>query len=125
DLATRLRDKETLARNAARRVEVLADQLSDEEAKSKKLQASLDSYRTQLATAETNVKNLEAITSNQKRDLTDANRSLGTLERDKQALAAQASRALAAVENRFEGIALTGRRVVFLVDMSGSMDLVD
>ena len=31
----------------------------------------------------------------------------------------------AATENRFAGIALTGRRVLFLVDMSGSMDLVD
>jgi sulfur relay (sulfurtransferase) DsrF/TusC family protein len=30
-----------------------------------------------------------------------------------------------AADARFEGIALTGRRVVFLVDMSGSMELVD
>ena len=35
------------------------------------------------------------------------------------------ARANAAAEQRFEGIALTGRNVVFLVDMSGSMDLVD
>jgi predicted nucleic acid-binding Zn-ribbon protein len=30
-----------------------------------------------------------------------------------------------AAENRFAGITLTGRRVIFLVDMSGSMELVD
>ena len=35
------------------------------------------------------------------------------------------SRAKRVADERFEGIALTGRRVVFLVDMSGSMDLVD
>jgi Mg-chelatase subunit ChlD len=34
-------------------------------------------------------------------------------------------RVKAAAEQRFEGIALAGRRVVFLVDMSGSMDMVD
>src|SRR5207249_895467 len=30
-----------------------------------------------------------------------------------------------AIENRFEGIALTGKRIIFLVDMSGSMELID
>jgi Mg-chelatase subunit ChlD len=35
------------------------------------------------------------------------------------------ARVKAAAENRFEGITLTGRRVVFLVDMSGSMEMVD
>lgn len=31
----------------------------------------------------------------------------------------------AEVENRFAGITLTGRKIVFMVDMSGSMDLID
>src|SRR5207248_7250898 len=47
------------------------------------------------------------------------------LQSERKVLADQARRAMAAVENRFEGIALTGRRVLFLVDMSGSMELVD
>jgi uncharacterized protein with von Willebrand factor type A (vWA) domain len=38
---------------------------------------------------------------------------------------ATANRRVAAAENRFAGIELTGKRVVFLVDMSGSMEQVD
>lgn len=37
----------------------------------------------------------------------------------------RANQAKAAVENRFAGITLTGRKVVFMVDMSGSMELTD
>src|SRR5207247_3191111 len=85
----------------------------------------IDSYRSKLTDAETHVQNLETIAADQKKDLSEATRNIGALQREKQSLADQASRALAAVENRFEGIALTGRRVVFLVDMSGSMELVD
>ena len=59
------------------------------------------------------------------RQLTEANRSAAALRDDKRALAEQVSRARADAENRFAGIALTGKRVVFLVDMSGSMELVD
>lgn len=40
-------------------------------------------------------------------------------------LEAVAKHLQAEVDNRFAGIALTGRRVVFLVDMSGSMERVD
>ena len=68
---------------------------------------------------------MSVLTANARRDLSSARQSIGVLNREKQALADQTSRALAAAENRFEGIALTGRRVVFLVDMSGSMELVD
>ena len=52
-------------------------------------------------------------------------RQLESLEEEKKALRAEAARHRAAADNRFAGIALTGRRVVFLVDMSGSMELVD
>jgi hypothetical protein len=52
-------------------------------------------------------------------------RQLETLEEEKKALRAEASRYRAAADNRFAGITLTGRRVVFLVDTSGSMELVD
>ena len=37
----------------------------------------------------------------------------------------ETAKARADAENRFAGIALTGKRVIFLVDMSGSMELVD
>src|SRR5207302_9991922 len=97
----------------------------DEEKHAKKLQGEIDSYRSKLSTTEARVQNLESSAANASKDLIDARQSIGALQREKQSFADQASRALAAVENRFEGIALTGRRVVFLVDMSGSMELVD
>jgi hypothetical protein len=125
DLELLLRDKDTQARKSSRRAENLAEQLQDEEARAKKLQREIDSYRSKLTDAEARVQNLETIAADQKKDLSEASRSIGALQRDKQSLADQASRALAAAENRFEGIALAGRRVVFLVDMSGSMELVD
>src|SRR5437588_1716493 len=125
DLELLLRDKESQARKHSRRAENLAEQLHDEEARARKLQGEMDIYRSKLTAAETRVQNLETIAADQKKNLSDATRSIGALQREKQSFADQASRALAAVENRFEGIALTGRRVVFLVDMSGSMELVD
>jgi chromosome segregation ATPase len=47
-----------------------------------------------------------------------ATRTLAALEKEKRALRVKE-------ESRFAGIALTGKRVIFLVDMSGSMDYVD
>jgi hypothetical protein len=125
DLAMLLRDRESQARKSSRRAESLAEQLQDEEARARKLQGEIDRYRTKLSDAETRVQSLESVAADTRKDLTDARQSIGALQREKQSLADQASRALAAVENRFEGIALTGRRVIFLVDMSGSMELVD
>jgi predicted nucleic acid-binding Zn-ribbon protein len=59
------------------------------------------------------------------KDLTDATSRIEGLQNDKRAMRLDAERLRASVENRFAGIALTGKRVVFLVDMSGSMELVD
>src|SRR5438132_519139 len=125
DLELLLRDKDTQAKKSSRRAESLAEQLQDEEARAKKLQREVDSYRSKLTDTEARVQNLQTIAADQKKDLSEATRNIGTLQREKQSLADQANRALAAAENRFEGIALSGRRVVFLVDMSGSMELVD
>jgi hypothetical protein len=55
------------------------------------------------------------------KDLEAAKLALAAVERDKSALVRKA----AAAENRFAGITLTGKRVIFLVDMSGSMEMVD
>jgi hypothetical protein len=66
------------------------------------------------------------------RELAVLNKSVTSLQADKRSLLTEATRARAetlrakaAAENRFAGIELKGRRVVFLVDMSGSMELVD
>jgi hypothetical protein len=59
------------------------------------------------------------------KELTTATRLLDTLREDQKKLTTRVEKLQAAAENRFEGIALSGRRVIFLVDMSGSMELVD
>jgi hypothetical protein len=59
------------------------------------------------------------------REIADARTNIARLQLDKRALETEARRARQAADNRFAGIALTGRRVLFLVDMSGSMDLID
>ncbi len=55
------------------------------------------------------------------KDLEKARQLVALLEQDRLVLVQKA----AAAEQRFAGVALTGRRVLFLVDMSGSMELVD
>ncbi len=55
------------------------------------------------------------------KDLESAKLALAALEQDKLSLLKRA----AAAEKRFAGITLTGKRVIFLVDMSGSMEMLD
>jgi hypothetical protein len=112
-----LKDKEALALAASRAADSLADRLRDNEANTKKLQLLVDTipklrdeaagYREKLTTSESR--------------LTALQKDLG----DQKSLTQQAVQARLAAENRFAGITLTGRRVVFLVDMSGSMEYVD
>src|SRR5262249_39353058 len=52
-------------------------------------------------------------------------RKLEELERANRGLSDTVVRVRAEAENRFAGIELTGSNVVFLVDMSGSMELID
>jgi hypothetical protein len=113
-------------------VKSLQNKLSASETTAAALQRDVDKSAKDLAGADKSLQALEA--TNRRLDralialrnqLADAERSMGTLREEKRSLADQASRARAAAENRFAGIALTGRRVVFLVDMSGSMELVD
>lgn len=59
------------------------------------------------------------------KDLAAAQALLDQLQSEKKSLLLQASRLRNAAENRFAGIELTGRRIVFLVDTSGSMVMAD
>jgi hypothetical protein len=61
---------------------------------------------------------LEKLASERQAALDAADAKLVRVEREKQALAVS-------VEARFAGIELTGQRVIFLVDMSGSMEMLD
>lgn len=59
------------------------------------------------------------------KDLADARAMIASLEGEKISLANRAKNIQAAMENRFAGVTLTGKHVIFLVDMSGSMELLD
>ncbi len=137
-----LRGKEALVRETRRSADELAEQLQKEEARSKRLLAMADllpglreearTSKEKLTAADSRVLALEKEIGGWKKDLagagrslTDAERTIESLRGERKSLLDQVSRARAAAENRFAGIELTGRRVVFLVDMSGSMELVD
>ena len=120
-----LRKKDAQAKSSARRLNDLTEQLQDAASRSKSLSAEVLAYRTRLADAEGRAKTMQAQAGNEKKDLAEANHAIEILQGEQKDLRNKLERAEAAVENRFEGIMLTGRRVLFLVHMSGSMDLVD
>jgi hypothetical protein len=121
-LAARLKEAEARARELERRVETLA--------------AAANGYRAQLAALEgrsgTLEKDLQRARTNLERQLADrdkelagARRSVADLEARAQALTGQMQSARAEASRKFAGVSLTGRRVVFLVDISGSMAMRD
>jgi hypothetical protein len=124
-LESRLEDKDSLARAATARVDELAEQLRQSAAASKELNADLRAHRSKLVDAEARARLSQKEADERKKELAEVGQNIDTLQREKRALADQFNRARSAYENHFEGIALTGRRVIFLVDMSGSMELVD
>jgi predicted nucleic acid-binding Zn-ribbon protein len=96
-------------------------------------------YRERLATAEDALKKLQKDYDARMQDLARAEgdvasltRERATLQKDNEGLAKdrdtwrrESDRLQREADNRFAGINLTGSRIVFLVDMSGSMDYVD
>jgi predicted nucleic acid-binding Zn-ribbon protein len=121
ELEQLLRDKELQNENASRRVAELTERLESADTKLgqlrkmaetlPELQGAITSARERESTAEARAKDLE--------------RELAAARAASTDLSGRLAKVAAAADQRFEGIALTGRNVVFLVDMSGSMDLVD
>ncbi|HEV8058558.1 MAG TPA: VWA domain-containing protein [Gemmataceae bacterium] len=124
-LGNLLLEKTVETRTAVRRADDLTAKLSDAQARNKKLQNEAELLRAQLTVAEGAAQSMAAKSAGEKSDLSESNRQVERLQKENSALAVQVGRVRAAAENRFEGIELTGRRVLFLVDMSGSMELVD
>jgi hypothetical protein len=141
-LESMLEEKEKLLANSTRRADDLDSRLSDAENRAKKQQMLADlvpglreevqRYRTRLGAALERSEALERDIASRRRelaarerDLDDASRRLEMAQGDKRTLAGELARLRESADNRFAGINLTGRRVVFLVDMSGSMELVD
>jgi uncharacterized coiled-coil DUF342 family protein len=135
ELERLVRDRELQNENAARRLAELTERLEESDARAAQLKKVADalpdlrdaaaSARESASAAATRVKALERDLADTRGALEDARGALESARTQSRDLAGQMTRMRAAAEQRFEGIALTGRRVVFLVDMSGSMDLVD
>jgi hypothetical protein len=97
---------------------------SDLDGKKKELLSAL-AYKNRLDDSEKKRQQLEDLLSQRGRDLREATQSADQLKEEKRKLQDEATRIRVAAEQRFAGIELRGKRVMFLVDMSGSMDLVD
>jgi predicted nucleic acid-binding Zn-ribbon protein len=123
-----------LARNKQELVAAGRDMQNLQAAK-RKLESDLDtrvkeladakSYQDKLTKSEERFRLADEDLARRTKELASAERTIDRLQGERKSLTAEATRIRDAAENRFEGIALTGRRVIFLVDMSGSMDLVD
>src|SRR5579875_2925121 len=152
-LESELRERSKRYEAEAARTEALEKELrlsekrsEKETARSRELTAELKETRRHYAAEKALASALEKEIAQRLRDLKDANKNLEklvasrhSLQRDLEArdremtmlrqqnkiLQGEAARVRAAAEKRFAGITLTGRRVLFLVDMSASMDLVD
>ncbi len=120
-----LSEKMTEARGAMRRADDLTAKLEEAQDRNRKLQENAERLRAQLTAAENVAASLTVKARGENTELSQAGKSIERLQKENQALAAQVGRVRAAAENRFEGIELSGRKVLFLVDMSGSMELVD
>src|SRR5262249_41099665 len=99
--------------------------LAAEEAVAKGLQKEISQRMQGLQDAEKGLAARDRDLDRTRKDLDAARRAVAALEDEKKGLVTEAERVRAAADNRFAGIQLTGRRVVFLGDMSGSMEYVD
>jgi hypothetical protein len=127
EVLLRNRDKELTVATA--RTKELTEQLHDLEAQLQMLrsksQATLSEQEQKLAAAQARMQELEKFLNNRKSSLIEMQRQLDDLQSERKNLTDQLAKLRIAADNRFAGIQLTGRRVIFIVDMSGSMRMVD
>ena len=118
DLAQRTRDLDDVGKKfvALQLLKAKADADLDDRAKELTL---LRPFKDKLTADDEQVASL-------RKDLADARRSVVALQAEKATWQNTAARTASAdSDNRFAGIQLVGRRVIFLVDMSGSMVYLD
>jgi hypothetical protein len=99
--------------------------LADKAALERKLTASTREADRRLVDLLAEKALLEQRLSTRERDLSGVRHSLADLEADTKSLREQVRLARAAAANRFAGIELTGKKVIFLIDVSGSMKMRD
>lgn len=131
-LETMTREKDAQARAATRSASELAENLRAAEerfnqlkSQSLALEKEISERKRDLMGTSKNLLELEDTNARLLKELADGRRQLASADQRISTLQTQAVRAREAVDNRFAGLALTGRRIVFLVDMSASMMYVD
>jgi hypothetical protein len=124
DIDQRAKELEQLKKSLAELREAKAVLEKTVTARDKDL-ASAMVYRAKWEAAEERVQALEKQMTDRQKELAQAELNLASLKNEKKTWLDETARVKLAAESRFAGIQLTGKRVVFLVDMSGSMDLVD
>lgn len=100
-------------------------QYAAEKALSSALEKEISQRMRDLKSADQNLEKLTTSRRSLERDIEARDKEMAALRQQNKTLQGETARVRAAAEQRFAGITLTGRRVLFLVDMSGSMDLVD
>ncbi len=99
--------------------------MREAEARARDLNQESRTNRARASLAEERLLLLEKDVTTRDKQLAEYRRKLQEMQQEKTALVEVANRARDAADSRFAGISLTGRRVVFLIDMSGSMSYVD
>lgn len=128
DLRKLIREKETEADLVAIRAKKAEDQLTDADAKIKTVQKAADDAKSNLAAMRKTGDELSAARATAKdlqTKLDNANVNIVDLQGDKKKLADKFDKLRIESDAKFAGIAMTGKRVVFVVDTSGSMKLID
>lgn len=128
ELQKLLRQKERERDDLAMKAKTAAEQLDDLDARLRAVAKSAEDAKSaaaamaktgdELAAAKARARELE-------KRLDDANANIIDLQGEKKKLADKVDRLRVDAESKFAGIAMTGKRVVFVVDTSGSMKLVD
>ncbi len=130
-LMGQLRERGNELAAANRRADDLGLRVKEAESRTKEARDEAKGYREKLAEDEALLKALEKEATKRVADSAERDRELERyrkefegIESERKKLRGEVARAREEADKRFAGIALTGKRVVFLVDMSGSMDEV-
>ena len=104
------------------------DRLSDLDAKYRSLQEDAKETNTALATAkkaEIELATAKSMIKKLQEGTDDSNATIVELRSDNRKLADKFDKLRIESENKFAGVAMSGKNVVFLIDISGSMKLID
>lgn len=128
DLRKLLREKDVERDDLALKAKKAVDQLNDADAKLRAMAKANDDAKSDLAAMRKTgdeLANAKAAARELQKQLDDANVNIVDLQGDKKKLADKIDKLRIESDAKFAGIAMTGKRVAFVVDMSGSMKLLD